>query len=57
VSDVLAAPAVPVRDDMIDKWCAPVWEAYDGSRDTIIELIQAELGYETDVSIQRMSSA
>ena len=44
VSDVVGSAAGPVRDDMIDKWCASVWETYRGSRDKIIELIQAELG-------------
>ena len=37
--DVLAAqPGLP-RDDMIHQWCAAVWEAFAGSRATVIRLL------------------
>jgi hypothetical protein len=44
VDDVLAAPPGADRDEMIDQWCASVWQAYSGTRDQIAELIRAELG-------------
>jgi hypothetical protein len=43
-SDVIGVPAGPARDDMIQTWCAAVWQAYQGSHPQVIELIQAELG-------------
>ena len=39
-SNVLAAPAGPARDVAIDAWCAAVWEAYEGSRRAVIELVK-----------------
>jgi hypothetical protein len=38
-----AAPG-PRRDEMIQKWCASVWEAYRASHDQVISLVRAELG-------------
>jgi len=44
VSDVLGVPAGPARDEMIETWCASVWEAYGASQRKVVELIQTELG-------------
>jgi hypothetical protein len=44
ISDVLAIPAGPERDVMIDRWCASVWDAYRASRGQVIGLLRAELG-------------
>jgi len=41
--DVLAAPAGADRDQAIDAWCASVWTACSGSRQTIIDLLQEYL--------------
>jgi hypothetical protein len=43
-TDVLAAPAGRVRDEMIVRWCASVWQAYGASRAAVLELIRTELG-------------
>jgi hypothetical protein len=38
--DVMAAPAGPERDAAIDRWCQAVWNEFQGSRDTVIDLVQ-----------------
>lgn len=38
VSDVLAKPTGQERDKMIRNWCASVWEAYQSSREAIINI-------------------
>jgi len=38
--DVLAVPAGAERDRAIDAWCKSVWDAFAGSRETIVELLQ-----------------
>jgi hypothetical protein len=44
VSDVLAAPPGPKRDEAIRGWCASVWSAYKESHRAVAELVKAELG-------------
>lgn len=44
VHDVMNAAPGPERDEMIQKWCASVWDAYRASHDDVISLVQAELG-------------
>jgi hypothetical protein len=44
VSDVMAAPPGPKRDDMIDVWCASVWQAYRDVHSEIAEIARRELG-------------
>lgn len=44
VSDVLANPPGPERDQAIHNWCASVWQAYGGVRDQVIALVEHELG-------------
>ncbi len=44
VIDVLAAPPGTLRDAMIGKWCASVWEAWKDSHAKVAELAQTELG-------------
>ena len=44
VSDVLAAPPGPARDEAIDHWCVSVWEAYGESHEAVAELVDSELG-------------
>jgi hypothetical protein len=36
---VMACPAGPERDRAIDAWCASVWEAYRGCRQTVVGLL------------------
>lgn len=43
VYDVVAVPEGPMRDEMIIKWCASVWEAYSESHDEVANLVQNEL--------------
>ena len=44
VSDVLATPAGPKRDAMIERWCASVWDAYRASsREQVIDLLRSVL--------------
>ena len=43
VYDVLNAPRGPERDEMIQKWCTSVWEAYSESHKKVVDLIQTEL--------------
>lgn len=43
VSDVLNAPAGPERDAKIEQWSASVWKAWQGSRNTIADLLKQEL--------------
>lgn len=40
VKDVLDKPEGPERDEMIRKWCEAVWEAYEGNRETILEVVR-----------------
>lgn len=42
VSDVLAAPAGPERDEVIREWCACVWAAYGKNRNAVVRLIESE---------------
>ena|SRR5437867_2618944 len=37
--DVMAAPAGPERDHAIHAWCASVWEALAGNRQTVADLL------------------
>jgi hypothetical protein len=46
VSDVISAEPGSLRDAMIRKWCAAVWEVWQESRPQIAELAKAELGVE-----------
>lgn len=46
VSDVLEVAPGPERDQMIEKWTASVWSAYEGSHQKVIDLLIA-----TDVTI------
>ena len=45
VDDVMAASAGAERDEMIDRWCASVWEAFSENRQTVIDLL-ASFGIE-----------
>jgi hypothetical protein len=38
--DVMQAAAGPERDRAIDAWCVSVWEAFAGSRQTIVALLE-----------------
>lgn len=40
VGDVLAAPAGVERDEMIQRWCESVWEAYQEHRETVVNLLR-----------------
>jgi len=42
VFDVLDADPGAARDQMIKRWCASVWQAYEHVRAQIVELVQAE---------------
>ena len=44
VHDVMNAAPGPQRDEMIQKWCASVWEAYRASHDDVVRFVRAELG-------------
>jgi hypothetical protein len=44
VSDVLKVPEGPHRDEMIVKWCASVWKAFESSHQKVIDLVHKELG-------------
>jgi hypothetical protein len=44
VSDVLGAPPGPERDEMIHRWCASVWEAWNDSHQPVRDLVRTELG-------------
>jgi hypothetical protein len=46
VADVVAAEPGAPCDAMIRKWCASVWEVWDGARPRIVEIARAELGVE-----------
>jgi hypothetical protein len=39
-SQVMAAPAGPERDQVIDAWCASVWEAFRESHQAVAELLK-----------------
>ena len=43
VYDVLDAPRGPERDEIIQKWCVSVWDAYSNSHKKVADLVQAEL--------------
>lgn len=43
-SDVLAAPPGKARDEMIRVWCASVWQAWEGRRRQILDLLKQEMG-------------
>ena len=40
VRDVLAAPAGPARDEMIDRWCESVWDAFGENRQIVSDLLR-----------------
>jgi hypothetical protein len=44
IADVVAAEPGPARDAMIHRWCASVWEAFEGTRAVIVDVAQRELG-------------
>jgi len=50
VHEVLAAPAGPERDAMIERWCASTWAACQCCRPAIAELAERELGVAASVS-------
>ncbi|WP_344981025.1 DUF5946 family protein [Compostibacter hankyongensis] len=43
VTEVVAVPAGPQRDEMIHAWCAAVWEAYGAGREAIVAVTEALL--------------
>jgi Family of unknown function (DUF5946) len=43
ISEVLAAPPGPDRDQAIEKWCRSVWTAWRESQEQIRQLVKAEL--------------
>jgi len=43
VSDVVAIPPGPERDEMIGKWCVSVWDAYQQNHETIRNLAATSL--------------
>lgn len=49
VHDVLAAPAGPQRDALIERWCASTWAACQCCRPAIAELAERELGVRAKV--------
>jgi hypothetical protein len=44
VGNVVAAPPGTVRDQMIDQWCASVWDAYHDVHGEIAAIAKRELG-------------
>ena len=40
VTQVVAAPAGPERDQAIDAWCASVWDAFRDSHQAVAELLE-----------------
>ena len=40
-ADVLNAAPGWDRDRAIDEWCVSVWQAYSGSRETVIQVLRA----------------
>jgi len=44
VAEVLAAAPGPLRDARIEEWCASVWEAWQASREVIVQIARTELG-------------
>ena len=44
IEDVLAADPGTVRDAMIERWCAAVWNAFLASRPTIAAIARQHLG-------------
>jgi hypothetical protein len=44
IRDVLATLPGPARDAMIHNWCVSAWEAWNESREQIIELAKNEVG-------------
>jgi hypothetical protein len=43
VSDVMNVPPGIQRDEMIQKWCASVWEAWKDCRNQVLAIIENEL--------------
>src|SRR5258708_15459990 len=43
VSDVIAETPGPARDLMIHRWCVSVWQAFEGARADIVQLLATEL--------------
>jgi len=43
IYDVINALKGPKRDEMIEKWCISVWEAYSESHEKVADLVQTEL--------------
>jgi len=44
VADVMGTARGAERDAMIERWCAAVWEAWQGERGAIVSLARSELG-------------
>lgn len=44
IADVLAVAPGQARDAMIRKWCESAWEAWEQSRQPIVDLLRDELG-------------
>lgn len=51
IRDVMAAPAGPERDAMIERWCRSVWQAFEDHHDIIRSL--ASQGSGTDQASDR----
>jgi hypothetical protein len=43
VEDVAQTELGAARDEAIEAWCVAVWQAYRGSRETIVQLLREEL--------------
>jgi Family of unknown function (DUF5946) len=44
IHDVMDAAPGPTRDEMIQRWCASVWDAYVDSHAAVVQLVVSELG-------------
>jgi hypothetical protein len=44
ISDVVAEPPGPKRDEAIERWCRSVWDAYCDSREQVRALLKEVLG-------------
>ncbi len=44
VSTVVSTPPDKRRDEMIQEWCASVWNAYSDSHEKVSKLLQEYLG-------------
>ena len=43
IYDVIAAPEGSKRDEVINKWCASVWDAYKENHYRVVSLVKREL--------------